>query len=263
MTRRHLFERYIGIDYSGAGAADAKLPGLRAYVAYGDGEIEEIRPHNADRKIHWSRPELAAWLAERLDDGTPTIAGIDHAFSFPAVYFDTHGIERDWDVFLDDFHLHWPTDAHAVADVLNGKAGRGDARKGNSRWFRLTDTRAKGAKSVFHFNVPGAVAHSTHAGLSWLRRIRRRPESRVHFWPFDGWRIPEGGSAVVEAYPALFSRAFARRERGQDQHDAYAVAAWLRMADRHSGDLGSLLEPELAEDERRTARFEGWIVGIE
>src|ERR1700758_933845 len=43
------------------------------------------------------------------------------------------------------------------------------------------------AQSVFHFDVQGSVAKSTHAGIPWLRFIRQRLGERVHFWPFDGW----------------------------------------------------------------------------
>jgi hypothetical protein len=80
---------------------------------------------------------------------------------------------------------------------------------GNARWRRLTEERAGGAKSVFHFDVQGSVAKSTHAGISWLRFIRERLGARVHFWPFDGWDIPPGRSAVSEVYPALWSHGFA------------------------------------------------------
>jgi hypothetical protein len=54
-----------------------------------------------------------------------------------------------------------------------------------------------------------AVAKSTHAGIPWLRFIRHRLGERVHFWPFDGWDISAGRSAIVEVYPALWSRSFA------------------------------------------------------
>jgi hypothetical protein len=54
----------------------------------------------------------------------------------------------------------------------------------------VTEVRA-GAKSVFHFDVPGSVAKSTHAGLPWLRYIRLHVPT-VHFWPFDGWGCPDG-----------------------------------------------------------------------
>ena len=56
---------------------------------------------------------------------------------------------------------------------------------------------------VFHFDVQGSVAKSTHAGIPWLLFIRQRPGECVHFWPLDGWDIPAGRSAVTEVYPAV------------------------------------------------------------
>ena len=102
-----------------------------------------------------------------------------------------------------DFQQHWPTDEdHIYVDfVREGAFGNGAARMGNTRWRRLTEERAGGAKSVFHFDVQGSVAKSTHAGIPWLRFIRQRLGERVHFWPFDGWEIPAGRSAVAEVYP--------------------------------------------------------------
>ncbi len=101
---------------------------------------------------------------------------------------------------------------------------------GNACWRRLTEERAGGAKSVFHFDVPGQVAKSTHAEIPWLRFIRQRMGDRVHFWPFDGWDIPTGRSAIAEVFPALWSRDFPREGRTGDEHDAYSIAAWLARA---------------------------------
>jgi hypothetical protein len=135
------------------------------------------------------------------------------------------------------------------------------ARMGNARWRRLTEERAGGAKSVFHFDVQGSVAKSTHAGIPWLRFIRQRLGPRVHFWPFDGWDIPAGRSAVAEVYPALWSRGFANEGRTGDQHDAFCISAWLSRADR-DGSLTAFLNPDLSPPERTLARVEGWILGV-
>jgi hypothetical protein len=137
----------------------------------------------------------------------------------------------------------------------------GAARTGNARWRRLTEERASGAKSVFHFDVQGSVAKSTHAGIPWLRFIRRRLGDRVHFWPFDGWDIPGGRSAVAEVYPSLWRRSFGSEGRTADQHDAFCIAAWLARAD-HGGTLGALLKPDLSQAERAVAQVEGWILGV-
>ncbi len=93
------------------------------------------------------------------------------------------------------------------------------------------------------------------------RFIRQRMGDQAHFWPFDGWDIPSGRSAIVEVYPALWSRSFAREGRTSDQHDAYSIAAWLSRADR-DGSLGAMFKPELSPPERTVAQAEGWILGV-
>jgi hypothetical protein len=105
------------------------------------------------------------------------------------------------------------------------------------------------------------VAKSTHAGIPWLLYIRRQLGDRVHFWPFDGWQIPAGRSAVAEVYPALWKRDFPSEGRTADQHDAYCVAAWLRQADL-DGRLPGFLTPKLTAPERALAEVEGWILGV-
>ena len=76
------FERYIGIDYSGAETCESSLKGLRAYVADRATEPREVAPPPSPRK-NWSRKAIAQWLAERLCEPLPTLVGIDHGFSFP------------------------------------------------------------------------------------------------------------------------------------------------------------------------------------
>ena len=256
------FARTIGIDYSGAETPTASLKGLRVYMAEGGGLPAEALPPPSPRK-YWTRKGVTQWLVERLAEDAPTLVGIDHGFSFPLRYFEVHGLKPDWPAFLDDFQRHWPTDGdHTYVDfVRDGTAGNGTARMGNARWRRMTEERAGGAKSVFHFDVPGSVAKSTHAGLPWLQFIRRELGERVHFWPFDGWNIPVGRSAIVEVYPALWSGSFAREGRTGDQHDAFAIAAWLSRADR-DGSLAAFLKPDLTPAERTQARAEGWILGV-
>ena len=174
-----------------------------------------------------------------------------------------HGLKPNWPNFLDDFRHHWPTDdANTYVDFVRyGAVGNGAARMGNARWRRLTEERAGGAKSVFHFDVQGSVAKSTHAGIPWLLFIRQRLGERVHFWPLDGWDIPAGRSAVAEVYPSLWSRSFAHGDRNADQHDAYSAAAWMRIAEL-DGSLSKFIRPALTPAERAIAQVEGWILGV-
>jgi len=257
-----LFERFIGIDYSGAQTPTSSLKGLRVYVADWGATPEEVMPPPSRRR-YWTRREIAEWLIETLSEGPRTIVGIDHGFSFPLKYFERHNLRYDWPSFLHDFQIHWPTDGDNVyVDfVRDGLAGDGSSRTGNSRWRRLTEVRSGAAKSVFHFDVPGSVAKSTHAGLPWLRYLRRNLGERVHFWPFDGWGVRPERSVIAEVYPALWSRSFARDDRTADQHDAYSIAASMENADC-IGTLVGLFAPSLTATERSVADIEGWILGV-
>lgn len=261
-SRTYQFERYIGVDYSGAETPDASLKGLRVYSASRSSTPIEVPPPPSLKK-YWTRKAIAAWLVEQLSLDTPTIVGIDHGFSFPLAYFEKFGVPREWDGFLDDFCSHWPTDGdHTYVDfVRDGATGNGAARMGSTRWKRVTETRSGSAKSLFHFDVQGSVAKSTHSGLPWLRFIRRNVKRPVHFWPFDGWTIPDGSSAVVEVYPRLWNRKFDVGDRTPDQHDAWVVAEWLRTSDATS-ELDSALRPPADQSTRRTAEVEGWILGV-
>jgi hypothetical protein len=126
---------------------------------------------------------------------------------------------------------HWPTDEDHVyvESVRDGIAGDGAARTGNARWRRLTEERAGGAKSVFHFDVQGSVANPPMPAFPGCASSRQRLGERLHFRPFDGWDIPAGRSAIAEVYPALWSRGFANEGRAGDparrlQHRRLAFA---------------------------------------
>ena len=95
------FDRYIGIDYSGAKTPTSSLPGLRVYAADQGSPPEEVQPPPSPRK-HWTRKDLAEWLRGELNKPVPTAVGIDHAFSFTLVYFEKHHLPHDWPAFLDD-----------------------------------------------------------------------------------------------------------------------------------------------------------------
>jgi len=257
-----VFDRYVGIDYSGAKTPTSSLSGLRIYIVDQENAPTEVLPPPSPRK-YWTRRGVGEWLVDRLSEEPATLVGIDHGFSFPLQYFNQHNLPHDWPAFLDDFQKHWPTDEDQtyVDFVREGAVGNGKARSGSPRWRRLTEVRAGAAKSVFQFDVQGSVAKSTHAGLPWLRYLRRRVASRVHFWPFDGWEIPSGCSVVAEVYPRLWSGSFERENRNPDQHDAYSVAAWMRRADL-DGSLAGFWRPSLTSAEREIAQIEGWILGI-
>jgi hypothetical protein len=257
-----MFDRYIGIDYSGAMTPSTSLKGLRVFIADKNDLPTEVSPPPSPRK-YWNRQEVAQWLTLRLSECIPTIIGIDHAFSFPLKYFETHLIEADWSVFLKDFIRHWPTHEKdkRIDSIRYGKYENGTARSGNPRWRRISEERV-GAKSVFHFDVPGSVAKSSHAGIPWLHHIRTLCKETTHFWPFEGWNVKPGKSVIAEAYPSLWNKSFTRSdEHTQDQHDAFVIASWLQQVD-DDGRLSQYLEPSLRPEDKAIAEVEGWILGV-
>ena len=57
------FNRYIGIDYSGAETPDSSCRGLRVYVAEDSGTPEQVQPPSSPRR-YWTRRGLADWLMD-------------------------------------------------------------------------------------------------------------------------------------------------------------------------------------------------------
>ena len=268
--KERAFQRIIGIDYSGGDTAVKPLPGLAVYRVEDDGLPCKIPPRldeGENKNIkNWTRKKIAHWLVEQLRDGKPTLVGIDHAFSFPMRYFDRYPQAKgNWDRFLSDFARYWRTDKDdAKVDDIKGACGR--YRRGNPAWKRLTEESTPEAKPVFGFDVKqGNVAYQSHAGIPWLRYIRqelKKSQAKVHFWPFDCWKVQEGYSVVAEVYPALWKGSFGPRPTGMTGHefDAYVIAAWLSWADR-KGLLGHYFRPDLSEEECEKAETEGWILG--
>jgi hypothetical protein len=257
------FDSYIGIDYSGASTPTTRLGTLQVYAAI-DGEPQPVTTPAAPagKRWNWTRAEIAAWLVAQAQSGRSFLAGIDHGFSFPTGYFERFQLES-WPEFLEDFAQHWPTDeANTYVDfVREGITGNGAERTGHAKEWRLTERWTSSAKSVFHFDVQGSVAKSTHAGLPWLLHLRRELGEKLHCWPFDGWEVPGGKSVVAEVFPSVFRNRYPREERTVDQQDAYATARWLREVSER-GELTRYLDPPLLPDERRRAELEGWILGI-
>ena len=251
------FKIHIGIDYSGAGTPLNRLGGLQLFKASHNSEPQLIRT-SSGHGWKWNRKEIAHWCLEALKGDAPIIIGIDHAFSFPITYMKRYQI-NSWDHFLDDFYNHWPTDKD---DVTAESFRKRNKRSGDAREFRLAEDWTPSAKSVFRFDIQGAVAKSSHAGIPWLRFLRRHSDLRgkIHFWPFDGFDIPSGKSVVAEVYPAIFKKRF-HSEFENDAHDAYCIAKWMQTMDAN-GFLSRYFNPPLAGADKDRAKLEGWILGV-
>lgn len=92
-------------------------------------------------------------------------------------------------------------------------------------------------------------------------RIRRDVDDRVHFWPFDGWKVPDDKSVIAEVYPSIFRNRYQREGRTVHQQDADAITRWLTEIDERRF-LERYFDPPLTDEERQVADLEGWILGI-
>lgn len=262
------FDRLIGIDYSGADHADARCKGLQVYAAKpGAGAVKAARPKAGPsaRSTGWTRREIAHMLRDAARSGERFLAGIDHNFSMPWTYFERYGLSS-WAQFLDDFVRHWPTHERGVSvqAIRESQAGGPAAarRGGTSSEFRITERWTSSAKSVFQFDMQGAVAKSSHAGIPWLKWLRDELGERLHVWPFDGWAPHPDKCVLAEIYPSLFRNRYPRANRSVDAQDAFACAQWMAdMAAR--GRLADYFAcPPLADQERAMVACEGWVLGV-
>lgn len=248
------FERYLGIRYSGRKEPTAPLPEIRVFCAREDREVyQEFNARGKDGE--WSRRDLAEWLGAELAQEVPTAVGLDHAFSFPRTYMDRHGL-ASWDDFLRDFNAHWPTQERPVGDLLPGNLRRGtsDERRLTGKW----DSAQTGG--VFRFETKDGHAASSHAGLPWLDYLRRAVPG-LHVWPFDGWEVPAGRSVIAELHPTRLLLRYPNPALSREEHEAYAMCAWLQDRDRNDL-LARYFDPPLTDAERAQALLEGWILGV-
>jgi hypothetical protein len=266
------FTLFVGIDYSGAQTPTSRLKGLQVYAARSGGAPEQMKTPAAVQALgrvqrqslprYWTRAEIAQWIIGVVRQGERALIGIDHGFSFPDSYFRRYGL-ASWDDFLADFRRHWPTDGeHVYVDFVRDRvpphfdSPQLELRPGKSTDLRLCERWTSSAKSVFHFDVQGSVAKSTHAGIPFLARIREACGDRVHLWPFDGWLPPEGKTVIAEVYPSIFRNRYPRSSRSVDEQDAWATARWLAET-ASGGHLPRYFDPPLAREEREIAGREG------
>lgn len=249
-----LFDAWIGVDFSGAGAPNRPAEGLRVFRgAPGAPIIEVAGPLPGGL---WSREALALWLLEEIQKDQPLLIGLDHAFGFPQQWCLEHGAS-DWPQVLELAETLWPARQHSLSQLLKSRP-----LPAVEKGYRLCDRWSHTAKSVFHTGS-GGVAHSTLAGLPWLRFLRNHARGKLHFWPFDGWQPQAGHSVIAEVYPSLWRRRFCPQHPGFNEHqaDAWRVAAWMQWADE-GGTLSAFWRPPLRPEEAAQARLEGWILGV-
>ncbi len=247
------FRQYVGVRYSGRKDPGDRIREIRVFAAREDHDpYQEF--NRDDARGRWSRRELAEWLLAKIRDEGPVAVGLDHAFSFPQSYMDRHNL-MSWGEFLADFEGHWPTHESSVRELLPGNPRSGDPDE-----HRLAGRWSAFPTGVFRLDTLDSRGKATHAGLPWLDYLRRAGD-RAHVWPFDGWEVPPGRSLVAEVRPARLRHRYSLDGLGREEHDAYAICAWLQERDRLAL-LRPYFTPPLSDAEKDRARLEGWILGV-
>ncbi|WP_144844699.1 hypothetical protein [Paenibacillus cremeus] len=261
-----LFDRYIGIDYSGRGEPDERTSGIQVVELDQEGNVRRIAPGGGPaRTFSWSRREVYEYLSALLAAASNQrlAIGIDHNLSFPISYFTQRGL-KDWEAFLGHFQALWNTKEQSVK-VCREKA----PSYPNSTELRLTEAYTSSAKSAWNFEqLTGAVSYSTHAGIPWIYELRAASRDRLHVWPYDGWSPQAGKSVLAEVYPAILYQRFKRlgdfpQDWPRDAQDAFVIAAWLRERDLNGTLVRYFQVDTLTEQEKQMAlQYEGWILGV-
>lgn len=200
-----MFERFIGIDWSGdrrrfvhAVKVAQALPGRSApTLLAGDGPDGR-----------WSRTGVLD-LIRHSCDGQRCLIGLDFSFGFPAGFgaFDWEYAEACCagdDNFYGGRFFATPQPAHA--NFVNSARHKGP--RYSAKALRLTELRAAAIKhatpqSVFNAVGAAQVGPSSIAGMRMLRALKSGPVAeRVAVWPFEP--AVYGKSVVVEIFPRLF-----------------------------------------------------------
>jgi hypothetical protein len=296
------FERFIGIDWSGA----TSRTGQRIYVAEAHRQGARITLHSVVRAR--SRRAVEEYLSGaplepapaweewggpgRIDRRARRVVAMDFAFGFPAA-FEHPNADGNW---------KWADLASWAASIAGNGAPslepvlRAIERDPNlSRQFRIrggdearmhlrvTDSQAPGRpESVFHLIGPSQVGLGSITGIAMLHRLRQT--AGLAIWPFDSpGRLNRAGAVLVEVFPRMWLDAGVRKNELPER--VRQLEAWRRrgvafstnaeLAAASSGDaldaaaaaIGAArsahhLPTPDALPEEARSR-EGWIVGVQ
>jgi RNA polymerase sigma factor RpoD-like protein len=220
------FDRVIAIDWSGADGEVQKGISV-AVLDVGEQLVNLVPP--PDDKAHWSRSDVAGWLADMAADGQRTLVGMDCNLSLPVDWFAAHlpaatHAEALWamvdEVCVADANFHagafWKAFAEDFLTDPNDKpaSGRWTQAPTAGNWplfYRATERASKlskrfgDAESPFRLYGARQVGRGGLAGMRMLRHLRERLGGRLAVWPFDGDdAVEQADMVVVEMFPRLF-----------------------------------------------------------
>ncbi len=273
-----MFDRFIGIDWSGARGRFAR--GIKVAQALPGRDAPLLLPGDGPGG-RWSRSGVLALIEQACADERCLI-GLDFSFGFPSGFgaFDWDYVEA---CCAGDAHFYGgrffaqPHPDHA--DWVNGPRHKG--ARYSARAWRQTERQVatiKHATPQTVFNAVGAaqVGPSSISGMRMLRALRSGPVAqRIAIWPFQP--AIDGQSVIVEIFPRLFpllqglkpamkdsgnlqaalaaygSAPVVQPPQSEDEGDALIAAAALRAL---------VASPGCFETPPDLPAGEGWIFGV-
>lgn len=263
------FERYIGIDWSGAAQ-------VRDGIAVAQLCQTDERPESLSRDFGWSRESVMDWLvAELLPDKKRTFVGLDFCFGYPAgaakKVFDA---DRWSDLPFKMRDLIGKRTARQTSEHINAEKfnGFGPFRIGHAARnydfylrhgigrYRHTELFAPGALSAWDVLQGAQVALSTITGIAALATLieaRTRGSAAFSIYPFED--VSEDDHVIAEVYPGLAPRnSYSPGHIG----DALRVTEWVRRADSERRLLNIPSWPNAPANIEALIKEEGWIAGL-
>lgn len=269
------FERFIGIDWSGA-ATDEDGVALAIAVAEGTKKPRIVKRADGGRRTKWSRRAACDWLAHELAHGAPrTLVLVDAGFAFASGAAELLVGARSWSELASGFgalYRHHGT-ARAVAQHVNarfpdGAPFRFDDARNDLRWYaahhvpyyRQTELLVPQTISEFYLGSGSAVGFHTITLLAALDALRNRSVAFA-VWPFED---AAEGHVLAECYPSLCRSLAPIAHDDPDERDALAMCRWARGVDL--APFFELAEVPVGRDTRKTwtqqIAEEGWILGV-
>lgn len=285
-----LFDTHIVVDWSARSTPSPRRPTKDAIwvcVAW-DGKAQVPLYFRTRAKAREALEHLI--LAERACDRR-TLIGFDFHFGYPEgtaralTGHDTGFALWEWIAARVKDEPDNASNRFEVASAINacfdgigpcwGRPETQDAplvpTKGSARYGqdhpdenRLSDARAKGAKTVWQLAYAGAVGSQVLLGLPMLWAWRET--FRAEVWPFDhGLSQPKGDVVLVELYLSLLRAEISAKRKVDEVLDAAQVrvnAGALAQLDQSQG-LAALFTPPMTDQEAQiVAREEGWTFGL-
>ncbi len=215
------FERFVGIDWSGAKGA------AQSGIQIAELEVNSTSPRLkcAPKARNWSRPDVMEYIGQLND--RPTLIGIDFAFSVPwddgtplsLRVSDARALWALIDLLCDGTpHLYagpvWTdTNSPFRPYIFHHQTGyRGECYDRKNR--REVERLEGNAISVYHMAGP-QVGASSFSGMRMLHHLKMIHGEAVAIWPFD--KVDFTKTPIFEIYPSYFYRmAAAKRPSRSD-----------------------------------------------